>query len=72
MEEDGKAVVADFSISRPQSATVTQKEMGSYAYMAPEIIGANVQWSDKADIYSFSIVSLPSMELATTGNVSNH
>jgi serine/threonine protein kinase len=60
LDQNCTAIVADFSISRPQPQNNTKPtggELGTIGYMAPETIDSTPVWSNKADVYGYGIVS---------------
>lgn len=56
---DGKLKLADFGIARDNTATALTAQgraLGTYAYMAPEVIRGDPPISHKSDLYSFGCV----------------
>jgi eukaryotic-like serine/threonine-protein kinase len=58
---DGRYVVLDFGISKLRTAnvatlTTTHTPLGSYAFMAPEQVGAAAKADGRADLYALGIV----------------
>ena len=60
ISKNGTLKLCDFGISRICNSATMTKEIGSPAYMAPEIIGieGSTGYNTKADIYSFGVVLL--------------
>jgi serine/threonine protein kinase len=48
-------VIADFGLARVQSTSLTLGTLGTQGFIAPEII-LETPYSEKADVYSFSMV----------------
>lgn len=53
------AKIADFGLSRMKSSKQLQESLSTYQWMAPETLGnggKKVEYDEKADVYSFSII----------------
>ena len=54
---DGTLKITDFGLSkvRDQDMTEQMSSVGTFEYMAPEVI-QNLPYSEKADVYSFGVL----------------
>jgi eukaryotic-like serine/threonine-protein kinase len=55
LTEDGRVVIADFGLARPNHGTHSQQLIGTLAYMAPELLAGRPA-SIASDIYSLGVV----------------
>ncbi len=57
LDNDFRAKIADFGMSKTKSQTteMTQSTVGTYAWMAPEVM-LGEQYNEKVDTYSFGVI----------------
>jgi len=55
--DDGSLKITDFGLSKVRDRDITEKmsAVGTFEYMAPEVI-QNLPYSEKADVYSFGVL----------------
>jgi len=55
LDSTRRSKVCDFGLARNQTAVSMTAQVGTFQWMAPEVIGSN-HYTEKADVYSFGVI----------------
>jgi serine/threonine protein kinase len=57
LDGNGRALIADFGMSRPLSAQgLATREVGTQLYAAPEQLGDDPEYTEKVDVFAFGLI----------------